>query len=129
MDCVDCEKCRLWGKLQILGIGTAVKLLLLSQEEIEAGMSHLIDGKLRVVPVVNRQEIIALINVLNNLAKSVDFANHAAELEVAHKLSLDGVYTASTTYPTMLLFAMSIICMVILLVVLAMKGSRARKSA
>jgi len=27
MDCVDCEKCRLWGKLQITGLGTALKIL------------------------------------------------------------------------------------------------------
>lgn len=28
MDCVTCEKCRVWGKLQILGVGTAIKILL-----------------------------------------------------------------------------------------------------
>lgn len=28
MDCVTCEKCRVWGKLQILGFGTAIKILL-----------------------------------------------------------------------------------------------------
>lgn len=27
MDCVGCDKCRLWGKLQIMGIGTALKIL------------------------------------------------------------------------------------------------------
>ncbi len=27
MDCVTCEKCRLWGKIQISGIGTALKIL------------------------------------------------------------------------------------------------------
>lgn len=27
MDCVGCEKCRLWGKLQVLGMGTALKIL------------------------------------------------------------------------------------------------------
>lgn len=27
MDCVGCEKCRLWGKLQVLGLGTAMKIL------------------------------------------------------------------------------------------------------
>ena len=26
MDCVGCEKCRLWGKLQTLGLGTALKV-------------------------------------------------------------------------------------------------------
>lgn len=27
MDCVGCDKCRLWGKLQVTGLGTALKLL------------------------------------------------------------------------------------------------------
>lgn len=27
MDCVGCEKCRLWGKLQVSGLGTALKIL------------------------------------------------------------------------------------------------------
>ncbi|VDM17013.1 unnamed protein product [Hydatigera taeniaeformis] len=27
MDCVGCDKCRMWGKLQIQGIGTALKIL------------------------------------------------------------------------------------------------------
>eukprot|EP00897_Mesotaenium_endlicherianum_P003124 jgi/Mesen1/283/ME1155523C09450 len=33
MDCVGCEKCRLWGKLQILGLGTALKILFSVDEE------------------------------------------------------------------------------------------------
>ncbi|KAL0055639.1 hypothetical protein WJX82_002716 [Trebouxia sp. C0006] len=32
MDCVGCEKCKLWGKLQILGIATSLKILF-SQED------------------------------------------------------------------------------------------------
>ena len=27
MDCVGCDKCRLWGKLQTSGVGTALKIL------------------------------------------------------------------------------------------------------
>ncbi|KAF3656716.1 hypothetical protein FXO37_15339 [Capsicum annuum] len=27
MECVGCEKCRLWGKLQVLGLETALKIL------------------------------------------------------------------------------------------------------
>ena len=27
MDCVSCERCRLWGKIQIYGVGTALKIL------------------------------------------------------------------------------------------------------
>ncbi len=34
MDCVACDKCKLWGKLQITGLGTALKILF-SQDEAE----------------------------------------------------------------------------------------------
>lgn len=27
MDCVECEKCKVYGKMQTLGIGTALKIL------------------------------------------------------------------------------------------------------
>ena len=27
MDCVSCQKCRLWGKIQTMGLGTALKVL------------------------------------------------------------------------------------------------------
>lgn len=27
MDCVECEKCKVYGKLQTYGIGTALKIL------------------------------------------------------------------------------------------------------
>lgn len=33
MDCVSCEKCRVWGKLEMLGLGTAIKILLTPEEE------------------------------------------------------------------------------------------------
>ncbi|CAG8584529.1 937_t:CDS:2, partial [Funneliformis mosseae] len=33
MDCVGCDKCRLWGKLQISGLGTALKVLFSYEDE------------------------------------------------------------------------------------------------
>lgn len=27
LDCTGCDKCRLWGKLQVSGLGTALKIL------------------------------------------------------------------------------------------------------
>lgn len=72
MDCVTCEKCRVWGKLQILGFGTAVKLLLTSEAEIHA--AAVADGG---ASLLNRQEVIALVNTLNQFSKSVQFATHA----------------------------------------------------
>lgn len=33
MDCVGCDKCRLWGKLQTRGLGTALKILFTSEDK------------------------------------------------------------------------------------------------
>ncbi|XP_051134844.1 endoplasmic reticulum oxidoreductin-1-like [Andrographis paniculata] len=59
MDCVGCEKCRLWGKLQVLGLGTALKIL------------FSIDGPTQLQLQTN--EVIALMNLLNRLSESVKF--------------------------------------------------------
>lgn len=77
MDCVSCEKCRVWGKLQILGIGTAIKVLLTPSAVLEGWGGA---GSL------SRQEIVALINTLRQLAASVDFAAAAAERELEEKM-------------------------------------------
>ncbi|XP_059662821.1 endoplasmic reticulum oxidoreductin-1-like [Cornus florida] len=63
MDCVGCEKCRLWGKLQVLGLGTALKIL------------FSIDGQGQPdLPLqLQRNEVIALVNLLNRLSESVRF--------------------------------------------------------
>lgn len=62
MDCVGCDKCRLWGKLQVMGLGTALKLLF----EYEDGVSADSDFHL------TRPELIAFINTLNRLSESLD---------------------------------------------------------
>ena len=61
LDCVGCEKCKLHGKLQILGLATSLKILFSLQQQ-EAG------GKLRL----HRNEIIALVNMLYKVAESVE---------------------------------------------------------
>lgn len=59
MDCVGCEKCRLWGKLQFLGLGTALRILFTQNDA----------GELK------RNEVIALINMLHKLLSSVIWVN------------------------------------------------------
>ncbi|XP_002974086.2 endoplasmic reticulum oxidoreductin-2 [Selaginella moellendorffii] len=61
MDCVGCEKCRLWGKLQTLGLGTALKILF--SEETPHSLN------------LQRNEVIALINLLSRLSESLKFVN------------------------------------------------------
>lgn len=61
MDCVGCDKCRLWGKLQITGLGTGLKLLF---EYEEGSLNHTSFH-------LTRPELIAFINTLNRLCESV----------------------------------------------------------
>jgi ERO1-like protein alpha len=63
MDCVGCEKCRLWGKLQFLGLGTAFKILF--ADTPSAAPSNRSDLEL------TRNEVVALINLLKNLCLSI----------------------------------------------------------
>ncbi|XP_024968232.1 endoplasmic reticulum oxidoreductin-1-like isoform X1 [Cynara cardunculus var. scolymus] len=65
MDCVGCEKCRLWGKLQVLGLGTALKILF-SVNDRGNPDPHL---------QLQRNEVIALINLLNRLSESLIYVN------------------------------------------------------
>ncbi|XP_030854620.1 ERO1-like protein alpha [Strongylocentrotus purpuratus] len=60
MDCVGCDKCKLWGKLQIKGLGTALKILFTEQ-----GVGK--KSKL----TLDRGEIVALFNVFGKLSGSI----------------------------------------------------------
>lgn len=65
MDCVGCEKCRLWGKLQISGLGTALKILFSVGEN---GLD------------LQRNEVIALLNLLSRLSDSLELVHEMADL-------------------------------------------------
>ncbi|KAF9667001.1 hypothetical protein SADUNF_Sadunf16G0287500 [Salix dunnii] len=65
MDCVSCEKCRLWGKLQVLGLGTALKILFSVDGQKQPSES----------PQLQRNEVIALVNLLNRLSESVKYVS------------------------------------------------------
>ncbi|KAF9106869.1 hypothetical protein BGX27_008957 [Mortierella sp. AM989] len=64
MDCVGCEKCRLWGKVQTSGLGTALKVLFSYNDE------HL--NPIKNPNLLQRTEIVALFNTLNRFSESVD---------------------------------------------------------
>lgn len=59
MDCVGCDKCRLWGKLQTAGYGAALKVL----------FEH--DNNSDDVPVLKRTELVALFNTLARVSNSL----------------------------------------------------------
>ncbi|EGC39080.1 hypothetical protein DICPUDRAFT_96687 [Dictyostelium purpureum] len=54
LNCVTCEKCKLYGKVQTMGLGTALKILF--DDNIQS---------------IQRNEIIALINTLRQLSNSL----------------------------------------------------------
>ncbi|KAF2085624.1 endoplasmic oxidoreductin [Saccharata proteae CBS 121410] len=60
MDCVGCDKCRLWGKLQTAGYGTALKVLFEFDEK---------DSKND--PPLRRTELVALVNTLGRISHSL----------------------------------------------------------
>lgn len=60
MDCVGCDKCRLWGKLQTAGYGTALKVLF----EFD-------NNDHPQVPVLKRTELVALFNTYARLSSSL----------------------------------------------------------
>ncbi|KAI2638545.1 endoplasmic oxidoreductin [Xylaria nigripes] len=64
MDCVGCDKCRLWGKLQTSGYGTALKVLFET------------DNDRAEVPDLKRTEIVALFNTYARLSSSVEAHQH-----------------------------------------------------
>jgi len=55
MDCVSCDKCKLWGKLQTTGLGTALKILFTR------------DAKLQL----SRNEMVSLFNAFGRIATSI----------------------------------------------------------
>lgn len=59
MDCVGCDKCRLWGKLQTAGYGTALKIL------------FELDNNSDDVPYLQRTELVALFNTYARISSSL----------------------------------------------------------
>ncbi|ORX84038.1 endoplasmic oxidoreductin [Anaeromyces robustus] len=66
MDCVACEKCRLWGKLQITGLGTALKILFSTDDVSSLSLK--------------RSEIVAFINGFNKLSTSINMIDEFRNL-------------------------------------------------
>ena len=65
MDCVGCDKCRLWGKLQTAGYGAALKVLFEFDETKNGENPHL-----------RRTELVALVNTLARISHSLSTVQH-----------------------------------------------------
>eukprot|EP00191_Tetraselmis_sp_GSL018_P008154 CAMPEP_0177609656 /NCGR_PEP_ID=MMETSP0419_2-20121207/19234_1 /TAXON_ID=582737 /ORGANISM="Tetraselmis sp., Strain GSL018" /LENGTH=490 /DNA_ID=CAMNT_0019104653 /DNA_START=248 /DNA_END=1720 /DNA_ORIENTATION=- len=64
MDCVGCDKCKMWAKLRMLGVAAAFKILF-SVEDCKG------EGKSNEL-VLERNEVIALINLLAQFSSSIE---------------------------------------------------------
>lgn len=71
MDCVGCDKCRLWGKLQVTGLGTALKIL------FSGNFDQPPDQQLDLFAVkqtkfqLSRGEVVSLFNAFGRLSSSI----------------------------------------------------------
>ncbi|SPQ93346.1 unnamed protein product (mitochondrion) [Plasmodiophora brassicae] len=78
LDCVQCDKCKVHGKLQVLGLGTALKILFNNPQKL------------------TRNEIIALINTLGKFSHGLWIVNemqHLAKLSWTRVAIVVGVCT------------------------------------
>merc|ERR1712150_38222 len=60
MQCVGCDRCKLWGTLQTMGFGTALRVLFHNDRNNNL--------------VLSRQEAVSLVNALERLSSSLTFA-------------------------------------------------------
>jgi len=61
MDCVGCGRCRLWGKLQVHGLATALRILYAPDRQL-------------VLLSLQRSDVVALFNLVGRLSHSVEVA-------------------------------------------------------
>lgn len=115
MDCVGCEKCKLHGKLQILGLGTALKILFNEDE-----------SALRL----ERNEVMALLVTLSKLSHSLRIAQQMearvrAGAEDGVVVRLDDVPATNILLP-FCATAVALAVATVILFVLAMRRRRNR---
>eukprot|EP00960_Hanusia_phi_P039611 753953-Hanusia_phi.AAC.11 len=76
MDCISCQKCKLHGKLQLLGLGTALKILLIPEQLISTSLS--------------RPELVALFNTLYKFSHAITAVPRLTAKFYEHQLLYKG---------------------------------------
>lgn len=82
MDCVGCDKCRLWGKIQTTGLATALKILFELDEKMLKWVMTCVPPKIsrdltfKLSPksnpdLLHRSEVVALFNTLFRFSESL----------------------------------------------------------
>ncbi|KAK3616994.1 endoplasmic oxidoreductin-1 [Elasticomyces elasticus] len=85
MDCVGCDKCRLWGKIQTNGFGTALKVLFEFGND-DAGVEK---------PLLRRTELVALINTLDKISAAMKALERFRNMMIAERDGTEVVDEAS----------------------------------
>ncbi|KAH6692669.1 endoplasmic reticulum Oxidoreductin 1 [Plectosphaerella plurivora] len=83
MDCVGCDKCRLWGKVQTAGYGTALKVLFESDNDNE-------------IPPLKRTELVALYNTYARISSSINAVGRFRNMVSASQPSSSTEATTAT---------------------------------
>lgn len=81
MDCVGCDKCRLYGKIQTAGYGTALKVL------FEFGGEH----KSEDHTLLRRTELVALVNTLDKISSALKALERFRGMLVSEKQAKEKV--------------------------------------
>jgi flavocytochrome c len=76
LDCIRCQKCRLHGKMQLTGIGLALKILLLSDDVIKNTPVH---------RIARREEIVALFNTVFKFSHAINSVDFLTELHLSQE--------------------------------------------
>lgn len=77
MDCVGCDKCKLWGKVQTRGLGVALKILFSGKS---LGPESTVNAKSKQTFQLSRVEIVALFNGFARLSDSIAGIEEIREL-------------------------------------------------
>jgi ERO1-like protein alpha len=73
MDCVGCDKCKVWGKLQTQGLGTALKILFSGSFDKANPTAFDLKSMKRSRFQLTRNEIVALFNAFGRYSEIIYF--------------------------------------------------------
>lgn len=88
MDCVHCDRCKMWGKVQTTGYATSLKILFELDEADEL-------SKQRVVNKLTKFELISLLNTFDRLSKSIESINNFEKMYNDRLASSEGSNVAA----------------------------------
>lgn len=69
MDCVACDKCKLWGNLQVNGLGTALNILF--SGKFDNIYEPVLPSMNKKQFFLERNEIVSLLNAFGRLSESI----------------------------------------------------------